>query len=161
MSDSFDSFYMKVAEHVRGVLEESLEGAYPMPRLTVGGSADMAPFDVLVREAPANVEFSDSTSSHAVMGRAAYAGSCVCQFDVNVEMLATRATVTHAADTVLAWLESFVGYLLADRTLGGLVEHAQPVTQPVYTAEANRKFMAGVVCGVRCRKTIKPILKEE
>ena len=92
MSDSFDSFYMKVAEHVRGVLEESLEGALPMPRLTVGGSADMAPFDVLVREAPANVEFSDSTSSHAVMGRAAYAGSCVCQFDVNVEMLATRAT---------------------------------------------------------------------
>lgn len=156
-----ESFYMDVAEHVKGVVEASVEGFDPVPRVTVGGSSDVAPFDVLVREAPANLEFSDVTSSHATMGRSSYAGCCTCQFDVNVEMVATRATVVAAADTLLSWLESFVGHLLADRTLGGLVEHSAPVSQPVYTAEANRKYMAGVTCAVRCRKTVNPILKEE
>lgn len=156
-----DSFYMAVAERVKGIAEVSVEGFDPVPRITVGGASDVAPFDVIVREAPANVEFSDVTSSHATMDRSSYAGCCTCQFDVNVEMVATRATVIAAADTLLSWLESFVGHLLSDRTLGGLVEHSAPVSQPVYTAEANRKYMAGVTCAVRCRKTVKPILKEE
>lgn len=155
-----ESRYMEVAERVRGVLEDSLAGFDPVPRVTVGGAPDVAPFDVIVREAPSNVEFSDVTSSHAVMGGGRYAGSCSCQFDVSVEMVATRATVVAAADTLLAWLESFVGHLLADRTLGGLVEHAWPVSQPVYTAEANRRYMAGVTCAVRCKKTVKPLVKE-
>lgn len=156
-----DSFYMSVAERVRSIAEESVRCFEPVPRVTVGGTSDVAPFDVLVREAPANLEFSDVTSSHSAMGRSSYAGCCTCQFDVNVEMVATRSTVVAAADTLLSWLESFVGHLLADRTLGGLVEHSVPVSQPVYTAEANRKYMAGVTCAVRCRKTVKPILKEE
>lgn len=156
-----DSFYMDVIEHVRSVVEASVDGFDPVPRVTVGGASDVAPFDVIVREVPANLEFSDDTSSHATMGRSSYAGCCTCQFDVNIEMVATRATVVAAAGTLLSWFVSFVGHLLADRTLGGLVEHSVPVSQSFYTADADRKYKAGVTCSVRCRKTFKPILKEE
>lgn len=150
------SLYADCAARVRDVVAGALEGHDPAPDVTVGGRADPGPFDALVRELPESVELSDLTSSRATLGGARVSGCCELRFTVRVEMVATRPTVEDAAATCMSWVEASFGALLADRTLGGLVEHAVPEFQAGYSAVSGRQFKAGVVWGVRCKATLYP-----
>lgn len=120
------------------------EAAYPgipVPKVSIGGLASEPPYEVIVRELPANVTF-DRTST-CPMPRATWT--------VEVDIMATNADLVKAADAVIAYADAMVQAVGADRTLGGSVIMATPEVSYVGTSGTNKgSYVAAMAAGVVC-----------
>lgn len=145
--------------YVEGVAKSALADVGQDLRISIGGSTVSLPFEFVVRELPEDVAISDrSTSTTAPMG-AGPKGSYRVEFSVACQAWAKQRGVEQAASLVNGWVETFVAAIAADRTLGGLVIHAQPYIGRGGTAYENDRaiYLAAIDFGVRVRAEIDPL----
>ncbi len=146
-------------ERIAADASEALEGCEPAPVVSVGGAKVQQPFEVLVRETVKNVDFSDQVTSRPVMGTVR--GSYFVSFTVDVEMWAKSVKLTDASYATLDWLHRISAAIGADKTLGGLCVHAEPVFSSSGTALTQNKYMAAIQAGVRVKAEIPFAEKED
>lgn len=123
--------------------------------VTVGGTTVTRQDEFLVRELPQGVSFTDPVTS-TVMGRRAN-GGWRTEFNVAFELWAKRSTLQGASELVLRWMQAVFAAVGADKTLGGLVVHAEPYFESGGTSvDTNKTYTAGIDCGIRIKAELDP-----
>lgn len=143
--------------YVEGIAKECVSGCQTEPFVSIGGSTAMKPFEFIVRELPESVSFDDSSTSTVAMRRAR---ACYrVDFSVACQAWAKKRGVDSASFAVMEWFERFCSAIASDRTLGGLVIHAEPYFSQGGTAYENDRalYLAGIDFGVRVKAQIDPI----
>jgi hypothetical protein len=154
-----EELFSACIERICADVTEALKGCDPAPTVSVGGSKVQQPFEVLVRETVKSVDFSDDVTSRAVMGTVR--GSYRVSFTVDVEMWAKSVKLTDASYATLEWFHRACAAIGADKTLGGLCIHAEPVFSSSGTALTQNKYMAAIQAGVRVKAEIPFAEKED
>lgn len=141
--------FKEARDRVLELLEDALNPdamawAYPgipAPKVSVGGLPSEPPYEVIVRELPANVTF-DRVST-CPMPRATWT--------VEVDLMASNADLVKASDAVIAYADALVQVTAADRTLGGAVLMATPEISYVGTSGTSKgSYVAAIAAGVVC-----------
>lgn len=123
-----------------GVIAEAYPGT-PAPKVSIGGLPSEPPYEVIVRELPANVTF--DRISTCPMPRATWT--------VEVDLMASNADLVKASDAVIAYADALVQAVGADRTLGGAVLMATPEISYVGTSGTSKgSYVAAIAAGVVC-----------
>lgn len=124
--------------------------------VSVGGSASQLRSEFLIRELPESITFDDPTTSRPAMGR--YIAPYRIEFNVACEAWCKKASLTDSTSAVMSWMQKFEAAVMGDRTLGGLVVHAQPYAQTGGTARdtAGRLYTAAYDFGVHVKADIAP-----
>lgn len=148
--------FLEVIRCVEGIAKTELEHAEVTPYVSIGGSTVAKPFEFLVREMPESVDMSDrATSTVSAMGAR---GRYRVEFTVACQAWAKQRGIEPACSAVLDWAERFCSAIAADKTLGGLVVHAQPYIGQCGTAYENDRalYLAAIDLGVRVKADIDP-----
>ncbi len=149
--------FSECIKYVEEVAEKALADCDPKPFVSIGGSTTGKPFEFIVRELPESVDIGDRSTA-TTMGMGAR-GSYRVEFSISCEAWAKRKGVETASATVLEWAERFIAAIAADRTLGGLVLHAEPFISKGGTAYENDRalYLAAIDLGVRVKAQIDPL----
>lgn len=149
--------FSECIKYVEGAVDKALADCNPKPFVSIGGSTTGKPFEFIVRELPESVEIGDRSTA-TTMGSGAR-GSYRVEFSIACQAWAKRKGVEAASATVLEWVERFVAAMAADRTLGGLVIHAEPYVSQGGTAYENDRalYLAAIDFGVRVKAQIDPL----
>lgn len=128
--------------------------------VTIGGTTVGRNFEFLIRELPQSVTFSDSVTNALNASRAQ--GHYRCEFNIAFETWSKRKTIEQASFEVLKWVQAVFSAVALDKTLGGLVVHAEPYFETSGTAldTTNKLFTAGIDCGIHVKAEIIPAVKE-
>lgn len=135
-----DQIRQRLLRDMRAVFSgDAFASAYPgVPApmvVSVGGSAERPPFEVIVRELP---EF--STGSRAT--------SCPipsASLTWQVDLVCSGATVEDASRSLIAYIDAVHQALMADPSLGGLVPHVIPSISQLGTAYEGNGVVAGAL----------------
>lgn len=146
------SLFTRCAEYLRDAIASDLDGETCL--VSIGGSGVQRADEFLVREVPQAVTISDRSTS--AMGAHGARGSYRVEFNVAFEVWARRATVPEASRVVSLWVERMVRRVAADKTLGGLVVHAEPYVDNGDSAAVDRTYLAAINCGVTVRAEVDP-----
>lgn len=146
-----------VIERVAAICEEALSGADPRPFVAIGGSTVEKPFMCHVGELPQNVQVVDPASSTSSLGGRAK-GLYRLEWSVAVTMWADRKDLVATSRAITAWWSAIARAVAADRTLGGLVHHAQPYWSTGWTSRNQAgTYLVAVEGGVSVRQDIDPL----
>lgn len=151
------SLFTLCAEHLRDAIAADLAGETCM--VTIGGSGVQRADEFLVREVPQAVSISDRSTS--AMGRSGARGSYRVEFNVAFEVWARRATLPEASRVVNLWVERMVRRVAADKTLGGLVIHAEPYVDNGGSTSVDKTYLAAMNCGVSVKAEVDPAKETE
>lgn len=149
--------FSKCIERVEEDVKSALADADPAPYISIGGAKTQKPFEVVVREIVTEVSVED-VGTNAYMGGRSRGGYSI-EFSIAIEMWAKSASLTNTTSIVQEWAARIMSAISADKTLGGLVDHAQPYISNVGTAPANNLYMAAIEGGVRVKAAIDPIIE--
>lgn len=148
-----ESIYWACIKHLEGVAKKAL--ADETCTVTVGGTTVGRQDEFLVRELPQSVTFSDRVTS--AMGAGGAKGCYRTEFNVAFEVWSKRSTLEGASSLVLSWMQAVFAAVAADKTLGGLVIHAEPyVEQGGTSIDTNKTYVAGIDCGISIKAEVDP-----
>lgn len=147
--------FAKCIERVKADVDGALSECKPRPYISIGGAKTQQPFEVLVREIVTEADITDIVTN-SYMGGMSVGGYSV-EFSVAVEGWASTGELFRSSTTVMEWFTRIASAIAADKTLGGLCNHAQPYLSTTGTAPANNKYMAAFEGGVRIKADIDPI----
>lgn len=160
-----DGKMFEVIRYVEGICKDVLGELDPKPFIAVGGSSVEQPFMCHVGELPQGVQVLDPSSSATTLvgGAPTACGLYRIEFDVALTMWGDRHDLAATSQTILGWWELVARAVAADRTLGGLVQHAQPFYSTGWTGRNQKRttYIVAIEGGVRVRMDINPLLKEE
>jgi hypothetical protein len=148
-----DNIFWQCIEYVRGLSDKALANEPVV--VSIGGSTVQKPAEFLVREVVESVSFTDSVTSS--MGTRA-AGHYRVEFSVACQAWAQRASLMDASELVQSWMLAMFRQVAADKTLGGLVVHAEPYVSNGGTAldKGTKLYTAAFDFGVRIKAEIEP-----
>lgn len=151
---AFEDLFRDCIEYVEGLAREALKDE--RVTVTVGGNPTYLPSEFIVREIVQNPEFSDRVTSVCALGKAQ--GAYRVNFDVGIEAWTTKASLPVAAADVQRWALLMVKAVAADKTLGGLVVHAEPYVSSSGTAKDvdGRKYIASIDFGIHIKAELDP-----
>lgn len=149
-----------VIEKVAQLCKAALDGDKYL-FIAIGGSSVEQPFMCHIGELPQNVTVSDPASSTVKLGGAS--GVYELQYDVTVTLWADRVDLVKTSEIVTGWWELIARAVAADRTLGHLVQHAQPYMTGSWSGRNQKRgtYLVAIEGGVRVRQTINPISEED
>lgn len=135
-----DEIRQRLLRDMRAVFaEDAFHAAYPgipAPQVvSIGGSAERPPFEVIVRELPVL-----STGSKAV--------SCPipsAAMTWQIDLVCSGATVEAASLSLIAYVDAVHQALMADSSIGGLVQQAVPSVTQLGTAYEGNGVVAGAL----------------
>lgn len=151
------ALFSKCIERVEGDVSAALADMNPHPYISKGGAKTQQPFEVVVREIVTDVSIEDVVTNSYMGGRSR--GGYSIEFSIALEMWAKTADLFNTTSIVQEWAARIMSAVAADKTLGGLVDHAQPYISTVGTAPANNKYMAAIEGGVRVKAEIDPVIE--
>lgn len=152
-ADENSSIYWQCIKYLEGVAKEALAGETCV--VSVGGTTVGRQDEFLVREMPQSVTFSDRSTS--AMGAGGARGCYRTEFNVAFETWAKRPTLEAACSLVLGWEQAVFVRVAADKTLGGLVVHAEPYVGNSGTSiDTNKTYTAAIDCGIRIKAEVDP-----
>ena len=124
--------------------------------VSIGGSNVLKPREMVVRELPESVTFSDVSTSR--LGASGARGCYRVTFNVAVDCWSQSRDLREASATVNQWAHMLSAHVAADKTLGGLCIHAQPYVANGGTSydTAQRLFTAALRMGVTVNADIDP-----
>lgn len=145
--------------YVEGLAKVALKDVEQDLLISIGGSTIGRDFEFVVREMPEDVEISDRSTSTAAPIGSRPRGCYQVEFSVACQAWAKQSGVERAASLVNGWVERFVSAIAADRTLGGLVAHADPYIGRGGSAYENNRavYLAAIDFGVRVKARIDPL----
>ena len=151
---AFEDLFRDCIEYVEGLAREALKDE--RVTVTVGGNPTYLPSEFIVREIVQNPEFSDRVTSVCALGKAQ--GAYRVNFDVGIEAWTTKASLPVAAADVQRWALLLVKAVAADKTLGGMVVHAEPYVTSSGTAKDvdGRKYIASIDFGIHIKAELDP-----
>lgn len=128
--------------------------------VSVGGTTVGRNFEFLIRELPQSVTVSDAVTNALSAGKAR--GYYRCEFNIAFETWSKRKTLDKATSDVMRWVQLAFDAIALDKTLGGLVIHAEPYFDTGGTAQdtTNKLYTAAIDCGVHVKAEIIPAVKE-
>lgn len=126
--------------------------------VSVGGTGVNRPSEFIVREIAQNPTFTDRVTSAVAMGASRAQGTYRVEFDVACEAWSTKTDLLAVSQDVQRWFLLFVRAVAADKTLGGLVIHAEPYLSDSGTAKDpdGRRYIADITFGVKIKAEIDP-----
>lgn len=151
---AFEDLFENCIEYVEGLAKEALK--YERVTVSVGGNPTYVPNEFIVREIVQNPEFSDRVTSVCTLGKAQ--GAYRVEFNVGLEAWSTKASLPVASADVQRWALLLVKAVAADKTLGGLVIHAEPYVTSSGTAKDvdGRKYIASIDFGIHIKAELDP-----
>ena len=153
-----EDLFKDAITYVRDLAKAALEGE-GVP-VTIGGTTVNRPSEFIVREIAQNVTVSDRSTSTTTMGKAR--GSWRLTFSVACETWSTRADLETAAFDVQRWYLLLMRAVAVDKTLGGLVIHAEPYMSDAGTAKDadGRRYIADMTFGINVKAELDPAATE-
>lgn len=151
---AIEDLFKDCIEYVEGLAKEALK--YERVTVTIGGNPTYLPSEFIVREIVQNPEFTDRATSVCTLGKAQ--GAYRVNFDVGIEAWTTKASLPVAAADVQRWALLLVKAVAADKTLGGLVIHAEPYVSSSGSAKDvdGRKYIASIDFGIHIKAELDP-----
>ncbi len=153
-----ETLFQDTITYVHGLAKSALadEGV----PVTIGGTTVNRPSEFIVREVVQNVSVSDRSTSTPVMGKAR--GCWRLSFSVACEAWSTKADLETAAFDVQRWYLLLMRAVAADKTLGGLVIHAEPYMSEAGTAKDadGRRYIADITFGINVKAELDPAATE-
>ena len=129
------------------VFTRAYPGATPPMAVSVGGDSQEPPFEVIVWPLPQSVSNTHRT-----------AGPCqtvTSSFELVVGIVASGATEADASAVALAYLDCVHQACMADPTLGGLVDRAEPtLSQGGVGTDSDFGFTCGLNVRISCKRDI-------
>ncbi|MBY4796786.1 hypothetical protein K6V98_00175 [Collinsella sp. AGMB00827] len=148
-----------VIRAVENICKEALQALDQSPFTAIGGSSVEQPFMCHIGELPASVSvISPSTSVTRTMGAPARSALAL-KYDVPITMWADRIELVSTSELLVSWWEAIARAIAADRTLGSLVQHAEPYWRDGWTARNDKRgtYIVVVAGGVRVAQDVNPL----
>lgn len=151
---AFENLFSDAIERVYGLAQSALAGENVA--VSIGGTNVNRPSEFIVREIAQSVEFRDRATS-AVMGAGAR-GSYRVDFNVACEAWSSKTDLVAASADVQRWALLLARAVASDKTLGGLVIHAEPYMTDAGTARDadGRRYIADITFGVHIKAELDP-----
>lgn len=127
--------------------------------VSIGGTSIMKPAEFIVRELPQSLTFSDTVTN--AISTAGVTGRYRVEFNVPFEVWSKHKELEQASFEVLKWLQMAFNAVALNKTLGGLVIHAEPyVDNGGSSLDTNKLYTVGIDCGIHVKAEIIPAVKE-
>lgn len=153
------------------LFNDAIEYVYEMARgfmdsedtvVSIGGTGVNRPREFIVREIAQNPTFTDRVTSAMATGASSSRGTYRVEFNVACEAWSTKADLLAVSQDVQRWFLLFARAVAADKTLGGLVIHAEPYLSDSGTAKGSdgRRYIADITFGVHIKAELGPANNE-
>lgn len=153
-----ESIFAKTISYMYELVSKALEGEDCS--VTIGGTGILRPYEFLIRELPQSVTYSDTVTN--AISTTGVSGRYRVEFNVAFEVWSKRKSLEQASFEVLRWIQAVTDAVAQDKTLGGLVIHAEPyMDNGGSSVDTNKTYTVGVDCGIHVKAEIIPAVKGE